>query len=196
MSSWEQVIKNFDRRLEHEEIDEFLDHLNASIKHRIKRLEDDYKNLTVDFVEDPRDLDAYRDHLGELIASTYAAKALGDELSIIALYKKVETKTVNIVKRHLPSVAHKKLFTFKSLCEELPFDIKTLNGFTSFNELRLLNNSIKHAACVSLELADNFPLWVSGAELERLDIAFVRLLPGVKTYVSEFAENIYAHGQP
>lgn len=163
MPSLEQIFKNFDKRLDHEDIDEFLDHLNASVNRRIKKLEDEYKNLTVDQFEDPRDIDAYRDHLGEIITSSYDAKALGDELNIIALYKKVESKTGRIVKRLIPAASHKNLSYFKQFCEVLPFDIKTINGFASFNELRLLNNSIKHGEVVSQELSDNFPSWVVGA---------------------------------
>lgn len=195
MSSWERIFKNFDKQLDHEDIDEFLDHLNASVNRRIRKLEDEYKNLTVDQFEDPRDIDAYRDHLGEIITSSYDAKALGDELSIVALYKKVESKTGRIVKRLIPATSHKNLSYFKQFCEALPFDIKTVNGFASFNELRLLNNSIKHGEVVSQELADNFPSWIVGAELKGLDSAFARILPGVETYVSDIVENIYAHSQ-
>ena len=195
MSSWERIFKNFDKRLDHEDIDEFLDHLNASVNRRIKKLEDEYKNLTVDQFEDLRDIDAYRDHLGEIITSSYDAKTLGDELSIVALYKKVESKTGRIVKRLIPAASHKNLSYFKQLCEVLPFDIKMVNGFASFNELRLLNNSIKHGEVVSQELADNFPSWVVGAELKGLDSAFARILPGVEAYVSDFVEKVYAHSQ-
>ncbi|MFH2140546.1 MAG: hypothetical protein ABII63_07090 [Pseudomonadota bacterium] len=192
MSSWERVLKNFDKRLNHEEIDEFLEHLNVSVNRRIQRLEDEYNNLTVDQFEDPRDIDAYRYHLGETISSSYAAKALGDELSIIALYKKVESQTGRVVKQLIPAAAHKNLYVFKQLCEVLPFDIKTINGFASFNELRLLNNSIKHGEIVSQELADNFPIWKVGAEFVELDSAFTRILPGVEIYVSELVESVYA----
>lgn len=195
MSSLERIFKNFDKRLDHEEIDEFLDHLNASVNRRIKRLEDEYKNLTIDQFEDPRDIDAYRDHLGETITLSYATKALGDELSIVALYKKVESKTGRIVKRLIPAATHKNLSIFKQFCEVLPFDIKTVNGFASFNELRLLNNSIKHGEVVSKELAGNFPIWIVGADLKELDSAFSRIFPGVKTYVSELVESVYAHSK-
>lgn len=195
MSSLEKLFKNFDKRLDHEEIDDFLAHLNDSVNRRIKIMENDYNNLTEDQFEDPRDIDAYKDHLGELITSSYAAKALGDELSIVALYKKVETKTGRIVKRHIPAAATKNLSFFKQLCETLPFDINTVSGFASFNELRLLNNSIKHGEVVSQELADNFPTWIIGAELKELDSAFARILPGVKTYVSDFVEKVYANGK-
>lgn len=192
MPSWKQVLKNFDKRLDHDEIDEFLDHLNASLNRRIKRLEEEERNLSLEQFEDPRDIDGYRDHLGDLAASVYAAKALGDELSIIALYKKVESHTGRVVKKKVPTAATANLSYFKQLCSALLFDIKTIDGFAGFNELRLLNNSIKHEGKVSTELAKEFPQWTQGAELSELDKAFQRLLPEVKKYVADLAERLYA----
>jgi hypothetical protein len=193
MPSWKQVFKNFDKRLDHDEIDEFLDHLNASFNRRIKRLEEEERNLTTEQFEDPRDIEGYRHHLGDLAASVFAAKALGDELSIIALYKKVEAHTGRVVKKKVPTAATVNLSHFKRLCSALPFDIQTLDGFAGFNELRLLNNSIKHEeGKVTAELAKAFPLWTQGAELSELDKAFQRLLPEVKKYVADLAERLYA----
>lgn len=192
MPSWKQVLKNFDKRLDHDEIDEFLDHLNASLNRRIKRFEEEERNLSPEQFEDPRDIDGYRDHLNDLAASVYEAKALGDELSIIALYKKVEAHTGRVVKKKVPTAATANLSYFKQLCGALPFDIKTVDGFAGFNEIRLLNNSIKHEGMVSAELAKEFPQWTQGAELSELDKAFQRLLPEVKRYVADLAEKLYA----
>ncbi|ADT92955.1 hypothetical protein [Shewanella baltica] len=191
MPSWKQAFKNLDKRLDHEEIDDFLDHLNASLNRRIKRLEDEELSLSPEQFEDPLDIDEYREHLGELAASVYAAKALGDELSIIALYKKVEAHTGRVVKRKVPKAATANLAYFKQLCNVLPFDIQTVDGFAGFNELRLLNNSIKHEGKVSIELAKEFPLWVQGAELPELDKVFQRLLPEIKKYVADLTERLY-----
>lgn len=139
MPSWKQAFKNLDKRLDHEEIDDFLDHLNASLNRRLKRIEEEERSLSPEQFEDPLDIDVYREHLGELAASVYAAKALGDELSIIALYKKVEAHTGRVVKRKVPKAATANLAYFKQLCNVLPFDIQTVDGFAGFNELRLLN---------------------------------------------------------
>lgn len=191
MPSWKQAFKNLDKRLDHEEIDDFLDHLNVSLNRRIKRLEDEERSLSPEQFEDPLDIHEYREHLGELAASVYAAKALGDELSIIALYKKVEAHTGRVVKRKVPKAATANLAYFKQLCNVLPFDIQTVDGFAGFNELRLLNNSIKHEGKVSIELAKEFPLWVQGAELPELDKVFQRLLPEIKKYVADLTERLY-----
>lgn len=191
MPSWAQFLKNSDKRLDHDEIDEFLDHLNASLNRRIKRFEEEERNLSTDQFEDPRDIDGYRDHLADLAASSHAAKALGDELSILALYKKVEAHIGRVIKRRLPTTAKMNLSYFKNLCSALPFDIKAINGYSGFNELRLLNNSIKHGGKVSSELAKEFPMWKEDDELSGLGDAFQRLLPEVKRYVADFAEKLY-----
>ena len=192
MLTWAQGLKNFDKRLDHDEIDEFLDHLNASLNRRIKRVEEEYRDLSPDQFEDPRNIDAYRDHISDLVSSSYAAKALGDELSIVALYKKVESHTGRVLKRRLPEAAKVNFSYFENLCGVLPFEIKTVDGFSGFNELRLLNNSIKHGGKVSPKLAKEFPQWTENAEFSDLDKAFQRLLPEVKRYVSDLAEKIYA----
>lgn len=196
MPSWSRISMNFDKNLDHEEIDEFLEHLSASVGRRLQRLGEEYKTLSEDQFEYPNDIHPYRDHLTEQMMSSQAAKELGDELSIVALYKKVEAQTGRVIKRRVPAAASKKLAYFTQLCEALPFDIKTVNGFVSFNELRLLNNSIKHGGVVSQELADSFPSWAAGAEPKELGSAFSRLLPGVKSYVSDLVEKVYAHTKP
>jgi len=192
MPSWEQLLKNYDKRLNHDEIDEFLDHLNASLNRKIKRLEEEEQTLTPEQFEDPRDMDGYRGHLTDLAESVYAAKVLGDELSIVALYKKVEAHTGRVVKKKVPKAAEMNLSFFKKFCDALPFDITTVDGFTGFNELRLLNNSIKHSdGKVSIELAKEFSTWKQGAELSELDKVFKRLLPEVKKYVADLAEKLH-----
>jgi hypothetical protein len=169
-----------------------LDHLNASVNRRIKRLDEEFRNLAPDQFEDPRDIDGYRDHLSDLFASSQSAKSLGDELSIVALYKKVETQTGRIIKKKLPAAATKRLSFFAELSGVLPFDIKAVGGFAGFNELRLLNNAIKHEGKVSDELAKEFPHWTKGAELSDLDKAFQRLVPEVERYVADLVERLYA----
>jgi len=196
MPSWSQIVMNFERILDHDEIDEFIEHLEVSTKRRLKSLEEEYKNLTEDQFEDPSDLFSCQDHLSEQAIATQAARDLGGQLSIVALYKKVEAKTAKIVKKRLPSATGKNLSYFKTLCEALPFDITSVNGFSALNELRLLNNSIKHGGKVSQELASTFPVWTAGAEIETVGDAYSRLLPGVKAYVFDLVTKLYANGKP
>lgn len=192
MHSWERMYKNFDKRLEHEEIDEFVRHLNASLDRRIKHDEERIKNITEDDMEDPRDLDAYRDHLIELSGAVYAAKDLGHELSIIALYKKVESHVCKVVSRKVPAAEGKNLVHILDLKRVLPFDMASVMEFDAYNELRLINNAIKHGGKVTRQLSEEYPVWVVGEELSDLGASYDRLLPRIKVFVSALVEKLYA----
>ena len=78
-------------------------------------------------------------------------------MSIIALYKKVERKIGRIVKKRLDISSDVNLAYFEKLRNVLPFEIKEIEGFVDFNELRLINNAIKHEGKVSRQLANAYP---------------------------------------
>lgn len=191
MPSWKQILKNYDKRLNHQEIEDFREHLTSSLNRRMRLLEEEAQSLSPDQFEDPLDIDGYRNHLEDLAASVNAVKSLGDELSIIALYKKVEGHTSRVVKKLIPTAASHNLSYFEKFCKTLPFEIKTVDGYAGFNELRLINNSIKHGGKISFELADEFPIWLQGAELNDLDKTYQRLLPEVKKYVADLSNKLY-----
>ena len=189
--TFSKLLKSFDRRLEMDDIDEFQYHLNKAVDKKLESLESTYKNVSVGDVEDPRDLEGYKSHLEDIMMTTNSSKLLGYELSIIALYKKVEIKTKKIVKRMVPNVKEDKLSYFGYLCDTLPF-IKSLDNFEAFNELRMLNNAIKHGGVVSSELVKNFPSLSEGDDLQDLDKSYEILLPQIKKYMSELVDEIYA----
>lgn len=191
MLDLEKILKKVDKDFSHEEIDEFLNHLTRSLEGRIKYLEKEEEELSPEQFECAFDMEAYRSHLSYFADSAYSALALGDELSIIALYKKVERHINRIVKRKVPEAAEVNLTFFNKLCGVLPFDINVIDSFAGFDELRLLNNSIKHGGKVSNELALKYPNWTEGADLTELGVAYQRLLPEIKKYVSEFVEKLY-----
>ncbi|EJC62457.1 hypothetical protein QWA_10329 [Alcaligenes faecalis subsp. faecalis NCIB 8687] len=196
MDSWSQLFMNLARNLDHEEIDEFLMHLHSSTTRRLNKLDEENKNLTENEFEHPEDMHFYKDHLFDQAIATEAARNLGNQLSIVALYKKVELQTSRMIKELIPEAASKNLSYFNQLSNILPFDIKTLNGFSSFDELRLLNNSIKHGSIVSSELAKNYPDWRVKSEIEKIDGAYERLLPGVKQYVFDMGTRLYSNKNP
>lgn len=190
--TFSKLFKNFDRRLDMDDIDEFQYHLNKAVDEKLKKLDHKYKSISVDDVEDPRDLDGYKSLLEDIMMTTHSSKLLGYELSIIALYKKVEIKTKKIVGRMVPNVKEEKLSYFKYLCDTLPF-IKNLDNFKAFNELRMLNNAIKHGGVVSSELVKSFPSLSEGDDLKDLDKSYERLLPQIKEYMNELVDKIYAN---
>jgi len=188
--TFSKIFKNFDRRLDIDDIDEFQYHFNRAVDKKLANLDSEYTNASEDSVEDPRDLECYKNHLEGIMMTTYSSKVLGYELSVIALYKKVEIKTKEIVGRMVPDVEKDKLSYFKYLCKTIPF-IKDLNNFKAFNELRMLNNAIKHGGVVSSELVENFPNLSEGDDLKDLDKSYERLLPQIKGYMHELVDEIY-----
>lgn len=111
---------------------------------------------------------------------------LAHELSIVALYKQLEIKQKEIIAFHKRNEDTKKYSYWKNVLSVLPDTIKNSDGFMSVNELRLLNNSIKHEGVVSEELSNEFPSYGNkGEELSNLNEAFIRLKPKIVSYVNE-----------
>lgn len=198
MLTVEQIKLNKDRNIDHTDIDEFLKHLELSIECKINELNQKYKEITPEQFPDLYQRQMRENELEESNDAANAVKELGHQLSIIALYKKIESKTSKIIKKQIPSVYSKKLHRFPELRSVLSssFNIKieNLKGFKSFNELRLLNNSIKHGGEVSKELADSYPIWgVVDSEIKSVSGAYERLLPGVEDYMCDLISQIYTH---
>ena len=186
-----KLFENWDKRFETETLDEFRDHLEASLRRRQKSLDEEYSSLTVEQFEDPRDIEGYRMHLDDQMAFSVDVQHLADELSILALYKQVELHIKRITKKNFPNINEKELFNIGTLKKALPFDLEALPDFQAFDELRLINNAIKHEGKVSEELARKFKSWNEGNKLENLGAVYTRLLPSVKSYVKSFVTSAY-----
>ena len=120
---------------------------------------------------------------------------LSSQLSIVALYRIVEIRIKSIL-----SISSKfnrneisSIFIFKILKEKLAkkfnIDIKSIKGFDSIDELRCLNNAIKHQNKVTLELS-RFPDWHKGDELKDLSSAYKKFSHVVPIYLHDFADKI------
>lgn len=188
-----KLLKNIDLRIDTETLDEFRDHLEASLRHREKSLKKEYSSLTEDQFEDPRDIDVYKMHLEDQAFYATEVRKLGHELCIVALYRHVELHTKRVAKRNFPNLNERQLLNIASLKAALPFKVEVLPQFVAFDELRLLNNAIKHEGRVSDELAKSFPSWKAGEELNNLDKSYERLLPFVQEYVKAFVSEAYAN---
>jgi hypothetical protein len=113
--------------------------------------------------------------------------ALANELSIVALYKNVEISTKRAVTTTFADVSARSLFKIRDMKDALKrkgIDIEKLPSFPAFDELRCINNDVKHNGKVSSELAQ-YAGWMLGKDLEHLDIAYDRLAPGAASYVRE-----------
>ena len=95
------------------------------------------------------------------------------------------------MKRAQPAVDTSKLFNFKALDRAISFNIEALPKFASFNEMRMLNNAVKHQGKVTDELSHDFPIWKLGEDLTGLDSAYERLKPEIAEFISGFVAGCY-----
>jgi hypothetical protein len=186
------LILNWERRFDREVIDRFRDGLSAYVINREKEIGEQYDKesqagAAYDFKQqsDHSFLEDEASFLGEIVE-------LVDELAIIALYKKIELTRKRILKRFFPALNERKLSCFDYIKNELPFDITKIDGADGVNEIRLINNSIKHQGKVSKELA-NYQGWVEGRELKGLGEAYKKLAPKSEQYIASLVDAIEAH---
>lgn len=119
-------------------------------------------------------------------------KKLADQLAIVALYKKLEIETKGIIRCAYPDIQPKKLYKIKELKEELSgkgISIESLKNYKAMNEVRCINNDIKHNGHVGSELAA-LSGWTKDKPLEGLDKAFQRLSPLCVSYFCELVDEI------
>lgn len=108
---------------------------------------------------------------------------LAGELYILALYKKVELKHKELVRFFNLEVGAKNISNWNELWKVLPREAENLPEFNAVNELRLINNAIKHEGVISEQLAKNYPYHgQSGDKLTDLPASFERLEPMVCKY--------------
>lgn len=188
-----KLLQKIDQRINSKILDEFRDHLEASLLRRERLLEKEYLSITEDDFADPRDIEGYKMHIEDQAFYANEVRKLGHELCIVALYRQIEIHTKRVAKRNFPSLNERQLFNIATMKSELPFDLEALPNFAALDELRLLNNAIKHEGLVSEDLAKSFPALREGDELADLDKAYERLLPLVQQYTKAFVSAAYAN---
>lgn len=181
--SFEQLIENHMSQLDVEYIDSFRS-MFAEVKDKefakLERDQADHAQMT--FVN--KDHQQLHQSIIEDEAMYYfGVSDLVDELSILALYKRIELKHNDLVKFF--HYSDKGIYRWAKLKEALPDEVQSIPEFDAVNELRLLNNAIKHQGCVSDELVKYYPSYGKrGDEFTELDITYERLKPAVCIYVN------------
>jgi hypothetical protein len=193
--SFNEMIDNLLKRLETEAIDEFKYHFESSLNKSEKKLTEEYESVSVDQFENPNDMESYKGMLEDQFYMQEEVRKLANELSISALYKQIELHTKRVVRRHFPFIPNNKFSSVDSLNKALPFDLSSVEQYDAFNELRLINNSIKHQGCVQKTLSNYFPNWTEGEEFKELNFAYDRLYPEVKKYISSLVSTLALHSE-
>jgi len=142
-----------------EAIDRFRAHVHDAAAAERRSIERRANNLPSEIQEfladDLHELDAISD--------------LADQLSIVALYSVVEINTGRVLAQRFGPAARKNASYIKRLhkflMQQQRIDIKRIPHYRAVNELRLLNNAVKHAGRVTAELAREYPRWKQGRKL-------------------------------
>ncbi len=125
---------------------------------------------------------------------------LSSEFAIIGLWRCVELYRKDAIKHALGSDAVQGLFNHKEFQKKLRsqgIEESQICCAEHVDELRCLNNAIKHERRVSDELA-KFPRWKDkeGKELGDLKRHYARLRPRAKQYLEDLAKRLKAKFPP
>jgi hypothetical protein len=113
-------------------------------------------------------------------------------LAIVALYIKMELRIKAICRLAFPELNVAALYIvhdLKKKLEQQGVNIKDLASYASFDEVRCINNAIKHGGSVRGKLA-KYSGWTLGEELKDIGDAYSRLAPGCASFISELVDAI------
>jgi len=111
----------------------------------------------------------------------------------VALHRVVELNTGRIVAHKFGATAKRTasyVAKLDALLKAQGINLRHIPHYRAVNELRLLNNAIKHDGPVSTELASEYPRWKKDAPLADLEAAYNRLKAHVPPYIFRFAERL------
>jgi len=180
-----------------DEINRLIDSITTYSIKESKELQEQYQSLEHESSLSENEKWFIQESLIDQNAELEEVEELAYELAIIALYKKIEITTKRAIKIVYPDINPQKLFKFKELKKELKnkyIDIEALTNYQAMNELRCLNNSIKHSNIVNDELA-NYEGWVKNKQLSGLKTAFIRLNPLCQQYLGEILSTFHTKYQ-
>jgi hypothetical protein len=135
-----------------------------------------------------------QEFLSEEVDILKSIAGLADQLAIVVLYRVVELNTGRILRHKFGTTVAGKTFSIDRVGEilkkQLGIKIESVPHYRAIDELRLLNNCIKHEGRVSKQLADRYSRWKQGVELTDLGAAYERLRPKVPAYIFRLAQRV------
>jgi len=156
-------------KIEIDYIDKFLKQIKNQNHTDSNKLKESFDKATPSKFISDNDFNSYVDSLTDEFDILREVNLLSSQLAVIALYRIVEIRTKSILKRHLNNSKDiNSAFQFKNLLsllkKEFGINLKNVKYYSQINELRCLNNSIKHQGTVSNELA-KFKGWKLGDKI-------------------------------
>ena len=188
---FDELIEKYISTLDTECIDSFRELVSKSVTEKFKKIDCRYGEHKKTVYDSPELKQLNSSWIEDDAIYMDSVSSLADELSIIALYKLFERKHKMLIQHYRNETELKKFSYWKNVLKVLPANIKQLNSFKSVNELRLINNSIKHEGTVSEELSSEFSSYGSeGSEFSELDKAFNKLKPEISKYLTELKNEL------
>lgn len=119
---------------------------------------------------------------------------LADQLSIVALYRVVELTIGRMLAHEFGKAAEAKASDIGKVRDLLKqhkgIDLASVPHYRAIDELRLLNNAIKHAGRVTKQLATSYGRWKENDDLTGLAEAYDRLHKKVAPYLFRLSERM------
>ncbi|EHE7894535.1 hypothetical protein J0V14_001267 [Vibrio parahaemolyticus] len=146
-------------------------------------LDADEKDLQLEFLSDD-------------IYSAKEAMDLAEELAIIGLYKTIELR-INKAARASGLMSNNKIKELSAKgsliknFEAIGIDLKAMDFFDEFCELKLINNALKHTGIVSSDLANLNPtIWTKDQPITDFAAHFRRLLMPNIAFISNLGSEL------
>lgn len=179
------ILQHFD----YDEITELIEGLQAHTRRKAIDLSSLY-----DQAEQDPELDRNQEYkdwvLGGIENDNFTldeSVRLAYQLAVVALYMKMELRIKRACRIAYREIKPEQLYKLHYLEKELQrrrIKIRDLPHFSSFDELRCINNDIKHGGVVGKELA-KYPGWKLGDNLSNIDAAYERIAPDCRSFIFE-----------
>lgn len=170
-------LKSYTLHIMYENNQVFLDtYIKDKIENdlaEIKKLEDEY---------DPETIDIFYEDIGDYEHFSKESSLLLSHYMMVALYSYYEITLKNILKltNKLSSEELESLYLFSNVKKILKgkfgikYDDKSNINFLLLDELRLINNCVKHGGYVGDKLHSANPRWIIGSEFPDLAAHFIK----------------------
>lgn len=173
-------------------LDQFHEILQTAVSQSQRKTQEIYDGLNPNSFECESHMEAYQSYLEDDFYQLGEVQKLAHALALSALYRQIETQTKRVLRVTFPAMGKGKIDLIVSGKPQSEIDVSTLVGFAAVEELRLLNNIIKHADNkVNDKLAAVNPIWEKNSELKDLDKTYERLKPLVRDFMRAFINEAY-----
>lgn len=177
-----------------------LEHLLLSVSTQLlterQELENKIKRTKSNDFDNEMTYQWYIDDLSDTFHTLKDIEKEAEKLSIIGLYRIVESNTISIFKRLYGNDKKrlKKLHKFdeqkKHLVRDFHVDLEKILNYEKINELRLLNNAIKHNNSIVTQELAKYDGWKENEEMSDYLNLFNEFSSAIPQYLKNLADQI------